>query len=675
MRQYPGLGLPLRHYAMDFGTYPIGVHGDAYGSKSGILPVRELAMMHIMEQLTDKPEWHKKVFEEDIVAKWRREALEIPDEVFCQMAGSAKKQRWKKGEIEFEDDDGWVDSEIQGVMSEAAFEFCIQELRAKAKYFERTGIIPTLDASASAAKSDTVVSSSLQQALRNAYYRLQEDQASFPDLHHRASERVQDLVNPSMYPLVYGRSGVFKEEVVGVTDAVHKWAGKGGIISNPDPEQTDDYQLDSGDARPHYWSETYQWLPSNIAFQSDGSVKFTSYINNLHPTKYPEIYRAIEELVDTVLPLWDQCLPLASGQYEREGAGRAESRFSRPEDPDDDNKDNWFPTDPEDPPRIWSKMTDDQRAEWLYNYCDDEEQILEELRKEIRVPRLPDPDVQVTDFAPARRARLAERFRQSGLQVIVKLTSIELTPETPVLPIDGWHIEGQMNEHICGTALYHIDSDNITPSNLCFRMQTSDFLNSEFELSDGGYGWLQQVYGTGLGEGCGHPCLQNYGSVEMRKGRLLAFPNVFHNRLSPFSLQDRTKPGHCRFIALYLVDPTIRIISTANVPPQQQSWWLDAAFGSTENENERKQNLDKLPPEVASLLAEEGCDVKFSNLRESKLPPELMDMVKKYFDASLHSLPMSAEEASMHRERLMQERSAFAKAMESEWQRHSYGFC
>lgn len=43
--------------------------------------------------------------------------------------------------------------------------------------------------------------------------------------------------------------------------------------------------------------------------------------------------------------------------------------------------------------------------------------------------------------------------------------------------------------------------------------------------------------------------------------------------MSSFKLQDPTKPGHRRFIALWLVDPHRRILSTANVPPQQKDWW------------------------------------------------------------------------------------------------------
>lgn len=82
-----------------------------------------------------------------------------------------------------------------------------------------------------------------------------------------------------------------------------------------------------------------------------------------------------------------------------------------------------------------------------------------------------------------------------------------------------------MNESICATALYYLDSENISASNLSFRMQTSAYMNDEINVGQDAYHWMEQIYGTGLG--CGNsPCLQNYGSVETRQGRLLAFPNV-----------------------------------------------------------------------------------------------------------------------------------------------------
>ena len=39
------------------------------------LTYREIMMLRIMNELTDKPEWNRKVFDETIIQKWRAEAL------------------------------------------------------------------------------------------------------------------------------------------------------------------------------------------------------------------------------------------------------------------------------------------------------------------------------------------------------------------------------------------------------------------------------------------------------------------------------------------------------------------------------------------------------------------------------------------------------------------------
>ena len=216
---------------------------------------------------------------------------------------------------------------------------CIEELRGKAKYFEETGIIPTLDACASVAKSDSLVTEGLHEALRIAFDKLKADHEASPDWHPNSNNMVQDLVHPSMYPLVYGRTRVFKEECVGVEDATELWAGKGNIVPKDQEEEHQGgarfrYNVGGGTVPPNYWSETYQWLPANVGFQDDGSVKFTSYVNNLHPNKYPDIYRTIEKLIDTSLPMWNQCLAMATGYRGRAGAGRVETRMGKPVDPE-----------------------------------------------------------------------------------------------------------------------------------------------------------------------------------------------------------------------------------------------------------------------------------------------------------------------------------------------------
>jgi hypothetical protein len=562
MPSYPGLGFPLRHYEqLDCNPYPIGAYAQNSGLDSLPLMVRELAMMNVMDKITDKPDWHVKVFDDSIVSKWRKEALAIPDEELYKLATSGKLKYFEPTPpIEIPDD----------ILNKQTFETvsmytgpelvvitdicrkCVQELRSKAKYFEQTGIIPVIDACASIAKSDTVVTKELHEALCVAFDKLRVDQQSSPDWHPNSSEMVQDLVHPSMYPLVYGRTRVFEEECVGVEDAIRVWAGKGAVIPKEPSKTAEDEQTRQWDRSlddqlpPGYWSENYQWLPANMAFQEDGSVRFTSYINNLHPNKFSDIYRTIEKLVETSLPLWDQCLSMATGYNEKMGAGRTTPRRALPDDPEyaplsypkllikltcrsDECNDNWNPNNPEACAQIPVSDEDLKNEGWCrVGDMEDESDKNEYRWKFLRKPVLPEFYFSDISYAPAANTRLMERFRESGLQIIVKMASIELTPEKPDFPVGGWHIEGQMNESICGTALYYLDSDNITDTELSFRMQTSQYLNDydgPYSVGQDSYSWMEKAFGTCLQSNMS-PCLQNYGNVMTREGRLLAFPNV-----------------------------------------------------------------------------------------------------------------------------------------------------
>ncbi len=80
-----------------------------------------------------------------------------------------------------------------------------------------------------------------------------------------------------------------------------------------------------------------------------------------------------------------------------------------------------------------------------------------------------------------------------------------------------------MNERICATALYYLDSENITSSSLAFRMQSSVYTNA----GPNSCSWLETLFGTKLRFSLNEAArLQNYGTVETCEGRLLAFPNV-----------------------------------------------------------------------------------------------------------------------------------------------------
>lgn len=123
--RYPGLGLPLRENEQNrYGFFPIGAHGGCWGAESAPLPVREVAMMSVMETLTDKLDWHIKIFDERIVEKWRIEALAIPNNHWWDLATSAKRQHWQVDDhvnLIPDNVDDWIKIP-ERIMSESAFD-------------------------------------------------------------------------------------------------------------------------------------------------------------------------------------------------------------------------------------------------------------------------------------------------------------------------------------------------------------------------------------------------------------------------------------------------------------------------------------------------------------------------------------------------------------------------
>ena len=135
----------------------------------------------------------------------------------------------------------------------------------------------------------------------------------------------------------------------------------------------------------------------------------------------------------------------------------------------------------------------------------------------------------------------------------------------------------------------------------------------------GQHEWLSEVFGC-EDEG---PTVQEIGSVETREGRLLTFPNILQHRVGPFKLADPTKSGHRKIVALFLVDPNIKVISTAHVPCQQQEWWWEVT------RTKENQQIASLPRELQDQILE---DVDFPiSLQEAKaLRLELMDERKAF---------------------------------------------
>ena len=192
------------------------------------------------------------------------------------------------------------------------------------------------------------------------------------------------------------------------------------------------------------------------------------------------------------------------------------------------------------------------------------------------------------------------------------------------------------NEHICATALYYYSNENIKDSTLAFRQQSSTEATDEIQYRQDYHDWLPAIFGC-ESEG---PGLQFVGSVKTREGRLLTFPNILQHQVQPFSLVDPTKPGHRKILALFLVDPHVKVLSTANVPCQQRDWWR-------------------------GHIAELGTSL-------DRLPLELRDAV---FNGVTDDFPISPEEAKDLRLKLMDERKAFVIRHDEAFKGSEFSLC
>ena len=146
-----------------------------------------------------------------------------------------------------------------------------------------------------------------------------------------------------------------------------------------------------------------------------------------------------------------------------------------------------------------------------------------------------------------------------------------LTPQQPRYDGGVWHVEGMRNECIVASGIAYYEQCNTGPSSLAFRCAVAE---PAYEQNDDR--GPPAVYGLSNGEAL----VQPLGAIDTCEGRCIAFPNVFQHRVAPFSLLDASKPGHRSILVLFLVDPTISILSTSRVPPQQKDW-LPAAGGDS----------------------------------------------------------------------------------------------
>ncbi|OAJ41380.1 hypothetical protein, variant [Batrachochytrium dendrobatidis JEL423] len=346
---------------------------------------------------------------------------------------------------------------------------------------------------------------------------------------HNTGQMVHNLIDASMYSVVYGQT------MIAPLNIRLKYTTMVPCDILLSTQLVSDTPIIEGN--PEFISCKFQCLPSEFRVEWDGSVTINSYINNLNPIWHRDMYKCIAKIFKCFVPMFESLFRTMDPVFRYIDIHNDTNRYKPP------NRSNH-----------------------------DDMELDTQVIRPVYVPTLPE------HFESSYESAKPVSLRGCNLQVIVKLTNIQLTPSKPKYKKKNWHNEGSANESIAAIGLYYYDVENITTPKLDYREAVDRF---EYQIASNMY-W-KDVYGIINRES---PRNQYLGSLEVSNGRCAVYPNRYQHKEQSFELADPTQPGHCKILTFFVVNPAYRIVSTAHVAPQQPQWY--------------NSSLDKtpIPPEL-----------------------------------------------------------------------------
>ncbi|GAA97644.1 uncharacterized protein L969DRAFT_94785 [Mixia osmundae IAM 14324] len=571
-----------------------GLHGP--NDFMGVLRrLDELSIMRFEQSVLEKPDWQTKLGDTAIVDRWREE------------------------------------SAAQGIEDDM-FDYALAELRYFSDSQDKlTGIMHS--SVPAVMVSDKLIDEADAQELRNLAERIETTEPK--DYHPGSNDIVLDLVHPSLYCYVRGRTRRYAgSDQAGETPS--KWPAPSGlsetaqkitseresvaqrIIDHIGPQLTRNSfvspqaSLDhagqgrttkgtspAADQVESAWpafsdrrtqvrffdrskvpvSSDYQWLPVDILVRDDCASKLRSYIPNLHPILYADAYPMLERIISRMWPLFESAIQ-ESRRYGQVEAFKYSGR----------HRDLWDTSKAGQPPQEYNYEEDD-----IDTYYED----IRDWQRALIFKRPPVKPFSAPKEIETRWEDWPVKLRDGEFQLIVKLANVHLTPDKPAYDGSSWHVEGTLTERIVATGLYYYDEENISTSRLSFRQSVAGLAEDEAYEQDQ-HSHLTHLYGASNSASAS----QHLGSVHTPQGRALSFVNGMQHRVEPFGLADPSLPGHRKILALFLVDPTNRILSTSDVPPMRHDWAPNATgdYGLMDLE-EAQQHRANLMTERAAFTS------------------------------------------------------------------------
>ncbi|KAJ2822563.1 hypothetical protein FBU31_004554, partial [Coemansia sp. 'formosensis'] len=310
--------------------------------------------------------------------------------------------------------------------------------------------------------SDTLIDAETTKGLKDYAVILENVPDRQKDWHPAARTRTLNLIDPSLYPLIYGRSWLRRESSTSarVTHTLDTPGELPGSLEKwrqaqwaPEALKSECYIPVINKKQASYASDKFSWLPSEFRVDDNGAVTIESYINNLHPVRHAALYPIIASVFSKFLPLLEQVLtdlvhPRKSGVefnlwdcYE----------YSKPE--------------PERGRRPYYEYLEELKC-----WHEDEDGTYR--------------DPQPKPFVVPERPRNPYSLRGRQLQAIVRMSNIELSSKKSSYCGKGWSVAGLDNERIIATGIFFYDVFNISQCSLEFR----ETLNIKYSYCSRPYG-------------------------------------------------------------------------------------------------------------------------------------------------------------------------------------------
>ncbi|KAH8117208.1 hypothetical protein DFH11DRAFT_988750 [Phellopilus nigrolimitatus] len=353
-------------------------------------------------------------------------------------------------------------------------------------------------------------------------------------------------------------------------------------------------------------SARFTALPTIVRVHSnDTRVEYQSYVNGIDPAQ-SEIHEALLTALGRSINLFENVLTTLHRSNPLPQRIRNSYRYRVWDEPDP-------PEDSEDDD-AWEQHQRDVRQWALY--------------RPIEIPDVP------TDGYSDEFMRLAHkvRFRDGKtIQIIHRIVDITLNEERRKVENSVWQVAGMKNERIVACALHFVSVRGIDSGQLDFRMAVTS--PSNFVPHD--VGATLRTWGLQSGDGCN----QHLGSVPLRSGLSIAFPNIYQHRIRHVQLREDCKEGRFTVVEFYLVDPDMPpIISTADVAPQQRDW-IYLALESSVDRRLPPELLERIVDMVDNVLTDEEAD-KYRVEMETERVLFTADNTERYF-----SLPFDIDVA------------------------------